>query len=98
MTRLVRTDLVQHDARLVVDDDIGIGRMIIRPVNRAGARMLALALRLRLVRTGRGKRQRCHSAHEHKRAPARDPSPHLPPPGRSRIVPAEETANPPRWL
>ena len=89
MARLIRTDLVQHDVRFVVDYDVGIGRMIIRPVNRAGARMLALALRLRLVRTGRGKRQRCHSAHEHKRAPARDPSPHLPPPGRSRIVPAE---------
>src|SRR5262249_39604389 len=101
MARLVRADLAQHDARLVVDDDVGIGRMIIGPVDGAGARMHALALRLCLVRASRGNRQRCHDAHERKRAPARDPSPHFAAPrspDRSRIVPAEETANSPPWL
>ena len=58
----VGADLVQHEARFVVDHDVGIGWMIIGTVNRAWTGMVALGLdpRLRWIAAGSGNRQRCH--------------------------------------
>jgi len=82
VARFVGTDLVQHEARFVVDHDVGIGRMIIGTVNGAWTGMVALRLdtRLRRIAAGSGNRQRGHETGKREPMRARDPSPHLQPP------------------
>jgi hypothetical protein len=58
VARFVGTDLVQYEARFVVDYDVGIGWMIIGTVNRAWAGMVTLGLdtRFRRIAAGSGNR------------------------------------------
>jgi len=76
VARFVRVDLVQHQARFVVDHDVGIGRMITGAVDRARTGMVALGLdtRLRRIAAGSGNRQRCHETGKREPMRARDTS------------------------